>query len=237
MARTYQSGGDGAARGAATALLQTAGPAPGAQEARLPVREPGVRILRGVGIILLCAVVAGVAFAAGGYLGFDPERRSVGRASKRRDAPDVHILRTAWRQRGLAACDRDDLRGSEPKDRQQGGDADLPAQRARRQGRRALHGARRCGLVGDHAGAMGGHPGRRDRRGGEHDNPAVRQERLPHPRPDVAAQDQGSPHRHRVGAQERGQRPDPRRLPEHRVLRQQRLRCPGGLRDLLQQVR
>ena len=165
MARTYQSGGDGAARGAATALLQTAGPAPGVQEARLPVREPEGQdpARRGHHLAVCCGSRGRV--CCRGLRGFDPERRSVGRASKRRDAPDVHILRTAWRHRGLAACDRDDLPGSEYKDRQQGGDADLPAQRARRQGGRALHGARRSGLVGDHAGAMGGHPGRRDRRG------------------------------------------------------------------------
>src|SRR5215203_2368165 len=70
MARTYQRGGGRGSTGA-----------PRRPSSKQPVRLPTskkrgfpygnlrARILRGVGIFLLCLVVAGVAFAAGGYVG------------------------------------------------------------------------------------------------------------------------------------------------------------------------
>jgi membrane peptidoglycan carboxypeptidase len=72
MARTYQRSGGG--RSSTGARRRPASK----RSVRLPVSKKKrgfpygnlkVRILRGVGIILLCAVVAGVAFAAGGYVG------------------------------------------------------------------------------------------------------------------------------------------------------------------------
>ncbi len=63
-----------------------------------------------------------------------------------------------------------------------------------------------------------------DRRRGQHHHPAVRQERLPHPRSVGHPQGQGGPDRARDRAQRARQGPDNRRLPEHGLLRQQRLR-------------
>jgi membrane peptidoglycan carboxypeptidase len=70
MARTYQSGGG---RGSTGARRRPASKRPvrlpASKKRGFPYGNLKVRILRGVGIILLCAVVAGVAFAAGGYVG------------------------------------------------------------------------------------------------------------------------------------------------------------------------
>src|SRR5919107_1473967 len=70
MARTYQSGGG---RGSTGARRRPASKRPvrlpASKKRGFPYGDLKVRILRGVGIILLCAVVAGVAFAAGGYVG------------------------------------------------------------------------------------------------------------------------------------------------------------------------
>src|SRR5215216_1836619 len=84
MARTYQRGGGRGSTGA-----------PRRPSSKQPVRLPTskkrgfpygnlrARILRGVGIFLLCLVVAGVAFAAGGYVGLI---RSVDRLGEPRNA-------------------------------------------------------------------------------------------------------------------------------------------------------
>jgi membrane peptidoglycan carboxypeptidase len=70
MARTYQRGGGRGSTGARRrpsskrpARLQTS------KKGGFPYGNLRARILRGVGIFLLCLVVAGVAFSAGGYVG------------------------------------------------------------------------------------------------------------------------------------------------------------------------
>src|SRR5215216_6580507 len=70
MARTYQRGGGRGSTGARRrpsskrpARLQTS------KKGGFPYGNLKARILRGVGIFLLCLVVAGVAFSAGGYVG------------------------------------------------------------------------------------------------------------------------------------------------------------------------
>ena len=85
MARTYQSGGG---RGSTGARRRPASKRPvrlpaSKKKRGFPYGNLKVRILRGVGIILLCAVVAGVAFAAGGYAGLI---RSVDRLGEPRNA-------------------------------------------------------------------------------------------------------------------------------------------------------
>src|SRR5215210_1253985 len=84
MARTYQRGGGRGSTGA-----------PRRPSSKRPVRLPTskkrgfpygnlrARILRGVGIFLLCVVVAGVAICSGGYVGLI---RSVDRLGEPRNA-------------------------------------------------------------------------------------------------------------------------------------------------------
>src|SRR5215216_1452708 len=70
MARTYQRGGG---RGSTGAPRRPSSKQPvrlpTSKKRRFPYGNLKARILRGVGIFLLCLVVAGVAFAAGGYVG------------------------------------------------------------------------------------------------------------------------------------------------------------------------
>ena len=93
---------------------------------------------------------------------------------------------------------------------------------------RRLAGRSRPGRVG---------PGqRRLRRRWLDDHPAVRQELLPHLRPDVLAQGQGSHHR----AEDRpaaDQGRDPHRVPQHHLLRPRCVRHPGGGSGVLRQER
>ena len=84
MARTYQSGGGRSSTGTRR-RPSSKRPVrlPATKKRGFPYGNLRARILRGVGIILLCAVVAGVAFAAGGYAGLI---RSVDRLGEPRNA-------------------------------------------------------------------------------------------------------------------------------------------------------
>ncbi len=69
-----------------------------------------------------------------------------------------------------------------------------------------------------------------------HDHPAVREELLPAPGTDRHAQGQGILHLHQAGPREE-QGPHPRGLPQHQLLRPQRLRHPGRRPGLLRHGR
>ncbi len=226
MARTHQrktSRGKGARDPRRPASVRPSR-LPDHRKKRPPRGGLGSRILRVVGIFFLCVLVAGVAFAAGGYLGVIKGVERLGEPQNFETHPTYIYSAPLGGNEDSRRVIGTIFQGQNRKTASLDGDAAAPAQRAGRQGGRALQGARRGGPLGHHAALWGGHPGRRGGRGGEHHHPAVRQERLPLPGPVHHAQGQRSPDRHRDRAQEGIQRPDHRRLPEHRLLRQQRLR-------------
>ena len=79
---------------------------------------------------------------------------------------------------------------------------------------------------------MAEHQGQRDGREGKNHHPVVHQERLPLAGLLRNAQGKGRPHRRRDRAQEGVEERDHRRLSQHRLLWQRRLRGGGG-RNLL----
>ena len=111
---------------------------------------------------------------------------------------------------------------------------DRPARRTRRRGPRLLHRVRRR--------PQGDGPRRLEHRHRQgqavrlHDHPAVREELLPGPGTDRHPQGQGVLHRDQAGPREEQGR-DPRGLPQHQLLRPQRLRHPGRRPGLLRQGR
>ncbi|CAG6397686.1 hypothetical protein SCOCK_60019 [Actinacidiphila cocklensis] len=208
---------------------RTAARAPAGPAAPLP--PPGAARGAAVGAV-------GTAGAAGGLLGAGPARRpdrlrlpahEDPRRPQRLRHPAGQRLLLGRRHRdgqGRPGRPAVDAAGPHPHGRPVGG--------ARRRERllllRLRHLAQGHRPGGDRHGHRRGHPGRL------HHHPAVREERLPQPEPDAVAQGHRDVHRGQAGPQDE-QAADPRRLPQHQLVRPRRLRGAARRQGLLRQGR
>jgi membrane peptidoglycan carboxypeptidase len=178
MARTYQRQGGRGTGSPRRPSSKRPVRLPTSKKRRFPYGDLKGRILRGVGVLFLCLLVAGVGFAAGAYFGLVRSVNLLG------EPQNIETHPTYMYSAPLG--DNEDSR------RVIG--AIFQGQNRKTAEREEIPIHLLNALVAKEDERFMEH-------GGEHHHPAVRQERLPHARPDVAAQDQGSPHRRRDRAQ------------------------------------